>query len=419
VSKRIQNTNRANSNIRKTTLNAKNTGIVIDVILDDTNKRIEEYDFSEVETKNTGIIGGVVVRTFDDITTATETLKVYLPMIPEDGIPIVNETVQLFTLGSRTYYKRIYDSNLNLGNAALNREKNFVPTKEGENNVDSYSEVSTTKTPKPEGGETEEANFGKYFEPKQVNPLKLYEGDKLIQSRFGQSIRFSGYNNANNTFSPTILIRNRQSRELLEPDVKPGSLIEEDINKDGSTIAITSGEYNIQLSPGSFDDGGAGKIDTLPNSFTNYPSDFSGVDQILINTGRLILSSKTSEMIFLSKGNYGFISDGKFSIDNGSDGAELDFNGEFRMTMNNNPTFILGGGNTGKIFLNTEEESEPIVRGDSLKKVMERLIDEILKLSFATPSGPTQAGPLPPNVGSLNKIKKDLRNILSTTNFTE
>ena len=56
MSRRIQNTNRANSNIRKTSLNAKNTGIVIDVILDDTNKRIEEYDFSEVETKNTGII---------------------------------------------------------------------------------------------------------------------------------------------------------------------------------------------------------------------------------------------------------------------------------------------------------------------------------------------------------------------------
>ena len=70
-----------------------------------------------------------IVRTFDDITTATETLKVYLPMIPEDGIPIVNETVQLFTLGSRTYYKRIYDSNLNLGNAALNREKTLFQLK--------------------------------------------------------------------------------------------------------------------------------------------------------------------------------------------------------------------------------------------------------------------------------------------------
>lgn len=418
MNKRIQNSNSSFSD-RKTSLNAKNTGIVIDVILDDTNKRIEEYDFSEVETKNTSIIGGVVVRTLDDISSPTETLKVYLPMIPEDGIPIVNETVQLFTLGSRLYYKRIYDANLNLGNAALNREKNFVPTKEAENNVDSYSEVSITKTPKPETGETEEAKFGKYFEPQQVNPLKLYEGDKLIQSRFGQSIRFSGYNNANNTFSPTILIRNRQSRELLEPEVKFGTLIEEDLNKDGSTIAITSGEYNININPGSVDDGGSSQIDTLPVKFKNYPSKFSGVDQIFINTGRLILSSKSNEMIFLSKGNYGFISDGKFSIDNGSDGAELDFNGEFRMTMNNNPTFILGGGDTGKIFLNTEEESEPIVRGDALKTVLERLIDEVLKLSFATPSGPTQAGPLPLNVGALNKIKKDLKDILSTRNFTE
>ena len=39
-------------------------------------------------------------------------------------------------------------------------------------------------------------------------------------------------------------------------------------------------------------------------------------DQILISSGRLIFSSKTSEMIFYSRGNYGFISDGYMSIDN-------------------------------------------------------------------------------------------------------
>ena len=35
-------------------------------------------------------------------------------------------------------------------------------------------------------------------------------------------------------------------------------------------------------------------------------------------------------MIFFSKGNYGFVSDGKFSIDNGNDGASMNFNGDVR-----------------------------------------------------------------------------------------
>ena len=42
------------------------TGIVLDVILDDKHKRVETYDFSEVETKDTSIIGCAVVRKLND-----------------------------------------------------------------------------------------------------------------------------------------------------------------------------------------------------------------------------------------------------------------------------------------------------------------------------------------------------------------
>ena len=420
MSKRIQNTNNSFFSSKKYNLNAKNTGIVVDVILDDTSDKINRYDFSEVETKDTGLIGSAVIRTFDDRSSATESLKAYSPMIPEDGIPIVNETVQLFKLGNGLFYKRIFSSNINIGNASLNRQKNYLPEKENDvGNSSTYSEVSITKTPKASGGGTEESNFGNYFTEQQVNPLRLYEGDKLIQSRFGQSIRFSAYNNNTNSFSPTLIIRNRQSRELLEPQVKRGTMITEDVNKDGSTIVMTSGNYTIPLSLGTTDDGGSQQLQTTPNKFTSFPNSLSNTDQVLINTGRLILSSKTDEMIFISKGDYGFISDGKFSIDNGQDGAELDFNGDFKLTTNNNPIYLLGQGNSGKMFLNIENETEPLVRGESLKSLLERLIDEVLKLSFATPAGPTQPGPLPPNVTSLRKIKKDLQTILSTKNFTE
>jgi len=89
------------------------------------------------------------------------------------------------------------------------------------------------------------------------------------------------------------------------------NITEEDINRDGSTIALTSGKYKLTFQPGIVDDGGSTNFETKPKHFEKYPSELTGLDQILINTERLILSAKAGEMIFYSKGNYGFISDGK------------------------------------------------------------------------------------------------------------
>lgn len=394
-------------------------GIVIDVILDDTHERVtDELDFSENEKKNTGIIGNAIIRVLDDSVGSTETLRPYPPANMDEGLPIIGEAVELLDIGGRLHFKRVYSPNISKGNSVFDKEKNTYPTKRGEvANSSTYNEVALTSIPIPEGGLTESSTFGKYFTEQQIHPLKLYEGDKLIQSRFGQSIRFSGYNNQDNSFAPTIIIRNRQNSEIeKEPKFK---LTSEDVNKDGSIILMTSGDFQIDLKAGTIDDGGSQQIETKPNKFEEYPSELKGNDQILINSERIILSSKSKEMIFFSKGNYGFISDGKFSIDNGKAGAELDFNGEFRMTMNDNPTYLLGQGTSGKIFLNIESEAEPLVRGETLKKLLTQLIDELLKIVFATPAGPTSPGPLPPHVQKLNQIKKDLQTMLSTTNFTE
>jgi hypothetical protein len=388
---------------------------VWDVILDENNENVDDLEGSETESKNTAIVGYVIVRKADDSFTADTSLISYPPLFPDEGIPLRGETVDLVEIGNRKYYKRKTNSNLNLGNT---NSTNFFNKKEDTTSSSTYSQSSSTKSPQGGSSANEPKIPGEYFSEQQVNPLKLYEGDKLLQSRFGQSIRFSGYNNADNSFSPTILIRNRQNSEIEQGSSK-SKLIEEDVNKDGSIIAITSGDYEIKLSPGTLDDNGSQKMETTPKVFESFPSEFKGLDQILINTGRLILSSKTDEMIFFSKGNYGFISDGKFSIDNGKAGAELDFNGEFRMTMNDNPTYLLGQGTSGKIFLNIEAEDEPLVRGETLKKLLTQLIDEILKMVWATPAGPTSPGPLPPHVQKLNQIKKDLQTMLSTTNFTE
>ena len=245
------------------------------------------------------------------------------------------------------------------------------------------------------------------LQPTQVNHLILYEGDKLIQTRFGQSIRFSGFNNENNVFAPTIIIRNRQGDKSLDT-LKKGEPTEENFVDDGSTIAITSGEYELGFTPGTVDT----PLETTP--FYLEEPELKGTDQILINSGRIIISSKDSEMLFYSKGNYGFVSDGKLTIDNGLDGAEMDFNGEVRMTTNDNNIYLLGG--SGEIYLNTESTNEPLVRGNALIEILKEILTELAKETHPTPSGPS--GP-PVNAPAYNAIINKLDTILSTLNYTE
>lgn len=407
----------SNTRTRSTNTDVNISGIVIDVIKDTESDYVQDFPDVEIETKDTTIIGYAIIKRLDDFGGGEgKTLNAYPPFDLAQGLPLRGESVFLTSIGGVLHYKRSYSTDVSRGKATKNRIKTIQPELRDSNNANSYNEVSTTKTSRQGTPKTEDTKFGDYYEVQQINPLKLYEGDSLIQSRFGQTIRLSGYNNEENTFSPTIIIRNRQNGEV-ETNEKRGTLIEEDINKDGSSIVLSSRDYKIDLKPGNIDDGDSQRFDTRPTKFENYPEEFTGTDQILINSGRVILSSKKEEMIFISKGNYGFISDGKFSIDNGNAGAELDFNGDVRITTNDNNTYLLG--NNGLIFLNTESEDEPLVRGETLLGLLEELIDELLVIVFATPAGPTQPGPLPPHVQKLNNIKSRLSDFLSTQNFTE
>ena len=71
----------------------------------------------------------------------------------------------------------------------------------------------------------------------------------------------------------------------------------------------------------------------------------------------------------------------------------------------------------GDIYLNTSSTDEPLVRGNTLKELMEKLIDAINAQIFSTPAGPTAVGPN--NRGDFNKIKSELNTFLSTLNYTE
>ena len=120
--------------------------------------------------------------------------------------------------------------------------------------------------------------------PRSVRSLDLYEGDVVMQGRFGQSIRFSASNptttlpweSPTNSISPITIIRN-------------GYLPVEDFETDSAGIWLTSNQHvEIPL-----------QADLPPN--LRSTQDKYGAGQVIIMSDRLILGSKTDDILLSSK----------------------------------------------------------------------------------------------------------------------
>lgn len=98
-----------------------------------------------------------------------------------------------------------------------------------------------TSTPSPK------LPLGYTFQEKQVRNIQPFEGDSIVQARFGQSIRFGStvpvlknrntWSNSGPNGDPITIILNRQADR---PGFDKFDNLVEDINKDGSAIWMTS-----------------------------------------------------------------------------------------------------------------------------------------------------------------------------------
>jgi hypothetical protein len=171
------------------------------------------------------------------------------------------------------------------------------------------------------------------------------------------------------------------------------------------------GEYILPFIPGTIDEKGSTDFQTKPQSFKPYPEKLKG-DQMILSSGRLILSARNAEMMFYSKGNYGFVSDGQLSIDNRL-GMNVSVNDNISFVTNNRDFQIFSG--NGSVFLGSKD-LEPLVKGQKLVDILKELIDAIGEMQFLTPSGPTAIGPK--NKPEFGKISGKLNDILSKLNQT-
>lgn len=388
---------------------SKGFGFVYSVILDETHPVIKNSNGN----KKVSYIGAIEYRFANDVASDDENLPIAFPFDKTfKNLPVKNETVEIYQNGSVAMYRRIGQDitpNINSDQKAIT--KHYGEKTKLENKSEDYGKVQATGITKTNASPTEQLNgFGNYFKTeKGIHKLKMYEGDSLYESRFGQSIRFSGYNNPKNVFSPSIIIRNGESQITRKKSVEESIL--EDVNKDGSIIAITSDQYELPFLPGTVAESGTGDFQTSPQSFQEYPSKLIG-DQILINSGRLIFSAKNAEMIFYSKKNYGFISDGAMSIDNAK-GIDISVGGDINVLTNDRSIHLYTG--NGSVILGSQG-LEPLVKGQTLVDILGELIDTIVAQQYLTPSGPTKIGP--ENVPKFASIKSKLNSMLSKLNQT-
>jgi len=253
----------------------------------------------------------------------------------------------------------------------------------------------------------------KYEVKEKIKFLKPKEGDTIVQGRVGNTIRFSEFflTEDGKSSSPSIFIRNKQNGELDSKSI--GTLVEEDINKDGTSIYIVSEKVKVPFKE---------TIEKQKVGFKEYPNstDFTG-DQLFINSDRILLSSKAKEFIIFGKGNTGIITDGNFSVDATKD---IYLHNEKDITIHSKGSnkIFLNSDSGGKIYLgkNSGEgdagaDVQKMVLGGELVQLLSDLIDAITQQSYLTPSGPSGVGPV--NAPAFNAIKARVKTILSARNF--
>ena len=333
-------------------------GIVLDVILDETHPAFAGSDLDPDDwpvdangkpaksgQPNYSRIGMVKFRLIHSQERDDKKTLGWASPMENTGVveyPLMNETVVISKYFNNYYYSRKLNiKSLISANAGFGLERTYGGNLQ---NLDEYNSNQPYKGPASalNGGATNQASnpyyvgvLGNYFKfNPAIRALKHYEGDTLIESRFGSSIRFGSYDDnrgndiglgeyADSGGNPMLLIRNRQAPvkgTALQTALINKGYVTESINNDGSSIHITSGKTISAFKPTikkvmfqsgvneeqpRFSPGGA-------TSFT-YPT-LNG-DQIVINSDRLIFSSKAAETFHYSKKRYAIVTDDEYTVD--------------------------------------------------------------------------------------------------------
>ena len=357
-----------------------------------------------------------------------DTLSWAIPLNNYQELPLKNEIVYVVK-----YFEQFYYSKLNVRNFVNNNADFRYEKKYGLNDgLGSDGVVSHTRNPEiPDPTKDFVGSLGSYFKNNdRIRAVRRNEGDTVIESRFGQSIRFSGFSGNSETDSgvgygsypfgtgnPCIFIRNRQ-RDLSSSQVEKnvGGTIREDVNLDGTSIQITSGKYVSQWDLET--------ISIKPFEVGKYSSTFAPVgsttftfpkldgDQCMIQSDRILISAKKKEMLLCSKYRMSLFTDDEFSV-----------NSKFQIVLTTLQHFHI---NSPYIFLGDYGAAEqPIVLGTEFSRWAFDLINwlkihtHIYKHTHSKSSGPSpEKTQVTPEIQELIRLQSLIPELVSDRVFT-
>jgi hypothetical protein len=371
------------------------SGRVTNIVLDDSNEKfnsvggwngIGTINFVPINTP-TNIEGSISARSL------FPNLKFY---------PLINEIVTILVLPSNnnevnpSETKFYYLPPINLWNSQHHNAVPYNSTLPPSQQKD-YQQVEGGSVRRVTDGSTE-INLGSTFQEKtNIYPLLPYEGDYVLEGRWGNSIRFgstvkdpsikNNWSDEGNEGDPITIVRNGQ-KTLSQPGWEPTT---EDINGDDSSIYLTSTQ-KIPLFP----------VSNIKDSFSNTdvepeaPQVYKG-KQILLNSGRLVFNASQDSLIMSSNKT-----------------IHLSANKEIHLDSVDRTVI-----NTGELYLGSRQADERLVLGDTFVRELQKLVTALEGLAKSCTTA--QAGPYP--VPSLNLIGssleasvKDLKRALSGPN---
>lgn len=240
-------------------------------------------------------------------------------------------------------------------------------------NTKSYSQVENGAVNRGRSQEDPIVLGSTFKEKSQIFPLYAYEGDHILEGRWGNSLRFgstvnfpdypNNWSGEGNEGDPLTILR------VSDPNAsttQAGWLpFLEDTNQDLSSIYLTSTQ-KIPFSPSSFKTDSFGTNDNSPIS----PSEYQG-NQIILDSGRLVLNAK-SDGVLVSSPNTIHLSAGT--------SVNLDCADKIVLS-------------TKEVYLVDRNASERAVLGDALVLELKKLLPALKAVATAMTSA--AAGPFP------------------------
>jgi len=323
-----------------------------DIPVDVLERIFPDFEDSDYFEENTRLYGTIKFKFGGEAEYDEKNVNIAFPFDRNNqNLPVETESVHITRIGTQYFYSKLNHNNLvnyNTNPYVTNIVKTTSESSGGSNTPNGrIDEVAKTGIPNStidtNSSKKRKNGFqGDYFKSDvKFHQLSLREGDNIIQGRFGNSIRLSGYIHADTTDGkpyPAFIIRNGENSD--NKSKKIFDIVDEDVNKDGSSIHITSGEYITQYTP------------TADNSQRyKFPEQAKG-DQIIVNSDRVTISSKAEDIYLFSNRNLSIFTKNTVSIDSNT----IDFtanDGNVRINALGNNDIMIGVSG-GKVLLGAD-----------------------------------------------------------------